>query len=87
MTPAERGQIAIKATAIVGAHTGCVNVLDSPLGRALAATKLEVQDVRVSGNLAAIDARLRTPGARRPQYRTYKLQELGGEWKISEVSL
>jgi ketosteroid isomerase-like protein len=87
MTAAERGQIEIKATAIVGTHTGCANVLNSALGLALAKTKVEVQDVRVSGDLAAVDAKLRTPGAARAQYRTYKLQEFGGQWKISEVSL
>jgi ketosteroid isomerase-like protein len=87
LTGPERTQVEIRAAAIAGNSTGCAAVLDSPLGLALARTKVQIDDVRVSGNLAAIDAKLRTPGAGRPQFRTYKLQELGGTWRISEISL
>ena len=87
LTAPERSQVEIRAAALAGNRTGCAHVLDSPLGTALGKTKVVIIDVRVSGDLAAIDATLRTPGARGAQYRTYKLQELGGRWKISEVSL
>ena len=86
LTAPERSQIEIRAAALAGNRTGCSRVLDSPLGAALAHTKVEIEDVRVSGNLAAIDAKLRTPRAKRPQYRTYKLEELGARWRISDVS-
>jgi hypothetical protein len=86
LTPNERSQIEIRAAAVAGNRTGCSRVLDSPLGLALARTRIEVQDVRVSGNLAAIDAQLRSPGTKAPQFRTYKLEELGQRWRISEVS-
>ena len=63
-------------------------MLNSPLGLILARTKVEVVDVRVSGNLAAVDAKLRAPGVKRAQYRTYKLEQLNnGTWLISDVSL
>jgi hypothetical protein len=87
LTSAERRQVEIHAATLAGNRTGCANVLDSPLGLVLAKTRIEIKDVRVSGNLAAIDARLHAPGVKRAQYRTYKLQELGGTWRISEVSL
>jgi ketosteroid isomerase-like protein len=87
MTANERSQVEIRAAALAGNRTGCANVLDSALGLALARTRVEVVDVRVSGNLAAIDAKLHAPGTRRAQFRTYKLEEIGGRWRISEVSL
>jgi ketosteroid isomerase-like protein len=86
LTPPERSQVEIRAAALAGNRTGCASVLDSPLGTALAKTKVEITDVRVSGDLAAIDAKLRTQGVKRAQYRTYKLQELGGEWRISAIT-
>lgn len=86
LTAPERSQIEIRAAALAGNRTGCSAVLDSPLGTALGRTSLEIEDVRVSGNLAAIDARLRAPGEKSPQFRTYKLEELGRRWRISEVS-
>lgn len=86
LTPTERRQVEIRAAALAGNKTGCANVLDSPLGLALAQTRVDVRDVRVSGDLAAVDAELRPPGVKRAQYRTYKLQLLGEQWRISEVS-
>ena len=86
LTPTERRQVEIRAAALAGNRTGCSHVLDSPLGLALAKTRVEVRDVRVSGDLAAIDAKLHSPGVHRAQYRTYKLQLSGGVWRISEVS-
>lgn len=87
LTAQERAKIETGAAAVAGKATDCPAVLDSPLGVALARTRVEIQDVRVSGDLAAIDAKLKTPASHRPQFRTYKLQELGGDWLISEVSL
>ena len=87
LTPPERSQIEIRAAALAGNRTGCAEVLDSPLGTVLAKTAVDIQDVRVSGDLAAIDAKLHTPGVKRVQYRTYKLQEQGTVWRISDVSL
>ncbi len=86
LTAPERSQVEIRAAALAGNSTGCANVLDSPLGLVLAKTEVEITDVRVSGNLAAIDANLHAPGVKRTQYRTYKLQEIGGTWRISEVT-
>ena len=86
LTAPERSQIEIRGAALAGNRTGCSGVLDSPLGSALGRTRIEIDDVRVSGNLAAIEARLQTPGARRPQFRTYRLEDLGRRWRISEVS-
>jgi hypothetical protein len=86
LTSAERRQVEIRAATLAGNRTGCASVLDSPLGLVLAKTRIEIKDVRVSGDLAAIDARLHAPGVKRAQYRTYKLQELGGKWRISEVT-
>lgn len=86
LTPTERRQVEIRAAALAGNKTGCANVLNSPLGLALAQTRVDVRDVRVSGDLAAVDAELRPPGVKRAQYRTYKLQLLGEQWRISEVS-
>ena len=87
LTPPERSQVEIRAAAVAGNRTGCAHVLDSPLGTALAKTTVDITDVRVSGDLAAIDAKLHAPGLKRAQYRTYKLQELAGRWRISDVSL
>ncbi len=86
LTAPERSQIEIRAAQLAGNSTGCANVLDSPLGLVLARTEVEVTDVRVSGDLAAVDAKLRAPGVKRAQFRTYKLQEIGGKWRISEVT-
>jgi hypothetical protein len=86
LTGSERSQIEIRAAALAGNRIGCSNVLDSPLGTELGRMRVEIEDVRVSGNLAAVDARLRAPGAKRPEYRTYKLEELGRRWRISEVT-
>lgn len=86
LTSSERSQIEIRAAALAGNRTGCSKVLQSPLGVALGRVRLEIEDVRVSGNLAAIDARLRTPGAKGPEFRTYKLERLGNRWLISDVS-
>jgi ketosteroid isomerase-like protein len=87
LTAAERSQIEIRATEVASSRISCTKVLDSPVGLALGRLRVTIEDVRVSGNLAAIDAMLRLPGAKRPEYRTYKLEELGGRWRISDISL
>jgi hypothetical protein len=66
LTRPERSQVEIRAAALAGNRVGRSHVLDSPLGAALGRTRIEVEEVRVSGNLAAIDAKLRAPGAKRP---------------------
>ena len=87
LTAPERSQVEIRAAALAGNRTGCSHVLDSPLGTALGKTKVQITDVRVSGNLAAIDTKQRSPGVKRAQYRTYKLEETGTRWQISAITL
>jgi len=87
LTSSERSQLENRAAELAAKHIGCTKVLDSPLGEVLARTKVEIQDVRVSGNLAAIDTKLRAPGVARAHFRTYKLEETGDVWRISDVSL
>ncbi len=65
----------------------CDAAVESTAGGALARSTLQIQDVRVSGSLAAIDTTLRIHGVRGPQSRTFKLEELNGEWLITDLGI
>jgi hypothetical protein len=81
---ARQGHFHEACALLAGQRQGCAKVLPV-VGRQLSGTTLEVQDVRVSGNLAAIDTKLRVPGRNRVQLRTFKLEERGGRWLISDL--
>jgi hypothetical protein len=59
-------------------------VLRTQLGDSLGQTRIvKVDDSRVSGNRAAVDAVLTFPGAKRTEPRTFELELIRDEWRIS----
>ena len=66
---------------------GCAAAVAAGGGGALAHTELRIRDVRVSGSLAAIDASLRIQGVKGPQFRTFQLEEVHGDWRVSDLGL
>jgi hypothetical protein len=67
---------------------GCDEILKAFLGDQLAKTRItKVDDVRVSGNQAVVDASLRSPGAKGPQAATFHLFLIDDEWKISDFGV
>ena len=65
----------------------CPQAVEATEGGALARSTLQIRDVRVSGALAAIDATIRIEGIRGPQSRTFKLEELDGNWVIADLGV
>ena len=66
---------------------GCAAAVAAGGGGALAHSELRIRDVRVSGSLAAIDASLRIQGVKGPQFRTFQLEEVNGEWRVSDLGI
>jgi hypothetical protein len=66
---------------------GCAAAVGAGGGGALAHSELRIRDVRVSGSLAAIDASLRIEGVKGPQFRTFQLEEVHGEWRVSDLGI
>jgi hypothetical protein len=66
---------------------GCTAAVAAGGGGALARSELRIRDVRVSGSLAAIDASLRIEGVKGPQFRTFQLEEVRGEWRVSDLGI
>jgi hypothetical protein len=66
---------------------GCAAAVAAGSGGALARSELRIRDVRVSGSLAAIDASLRIEGVRGAQFRTFQLEEVRGEWRVSDLGI
>jgi hypothetical protein len=66
---------------------GCVAAVSVGGGGALGHSELRIRDVRVSGSLAAIDASLRIEGVKGPQFRTFQLEEVRGEWRVSDLGI
>lgn len=64
---------------------GCDEILRALLGGQLTGTRIaRVNDVRVSGNRAVVDAELRTPTTKHAQPTTFDLFLIGDRWKIAD---
>jgi len=64
------------------------SILKAFLGDQLAATRItKVIDVRVSGNQAAMDAKIRTPGSKGTRTATFHLFLIREEWKINDFGV
>jgi hypothetical protein len=70
-----------------GNKVKCSDLVGAVGAGALARSELEVIDVRVSGSLAAIDTKLKIEGRPGTELRTFKLEELGGVWRISDFGI
>ncbi len=66
---------------------GCADAVGAGGGGTLAHSEVRIRDVRISGNLAAIDASIRVPGGGPPQFRTFQLEEVHGEWRVSDLGI
>lgn len=67
---------------------GCDEILKAFLGDQLAGTRIvKVIDVRVSGNQAVMDAKIRTPGAKSTKSATFHLFLIRDEWKIDDFGV
>ena len=94
LTPATQTQITQRIAAALATQTqvsSCAQALQAQdkavkgqPGASLSQTRIvRVDDSRVSGNRAAVDAVLTYPGAKRTQPRTFELELVRGEWRIS----
>jgi len=64
---------------------GCDQILKVFLGDQLAGTRIaKVIDVRVSGNQAAMDANIRTPGSKGTKPVTFHMFLIRDQWKIND---
>jgi hypothetical protein len=64
---------------------GCDEILSAFLGDQLSAARIvKVQDVRVSGNRAVVDADIDSPGAKHPHATTFDLFLINGQWRIGD---
>ncbi|HMC07648.1 MAG TPA: hypothetical protein VKG89_09685 [Solirubrobacterales bacterium] len=67
---------------------GCDQILAAFLGRQLSETRIaKVDDVRVSGNQAVVDASLRSPGAKNSQPATFQLFLIRDQWRIAALGV
>jgi hypothetical protein len=65
---------------------GCSQIFAAVIGDQLAKLKiLEVADVRISGNRAAVDLKLHIPGEKHPDERTIDLVLIKDEWRINDL--
>ena len=98
LTPATRIRVLQRTAALtqsqedVGHCSGALaeqeRLLTAQVGETLGGTRIaEVKDSRVSGNRAAVDVVLRFPQAKRPVPRTFQLELVDGDWKISSSVL
>jgi len=84
LTRAQQKTIERAGRRATGKAVACVGAVG---GGALATTDLEVLDVRVSANLAAIDAKLKIEGRPGTELRTFQLQEAGDRWLVSDLGI
>jgi hypothetical protein len=90
LTKEKREDIEARASRVVFEQdiAGCAGVLEAVGGEQLGETRIDaIDDVRVSGSLAAVDAELVFPGAKRPEPRTFSLVLVDGDWKVSDFDL
>jgi hypothetical protein len=89
LAPAQRKVIETAASQLAQGKlkNGCTAAVAAGGGGALAHSELRIRDVRVSGSLAAIDANIVVPGVNGPQSRTFKLEEIKGNWVISDLGI
>jgi hypothetical protein len=67
---------------------GCAEILKAFLGDQLAGTRItNVIDVRVSGNQAVMDAKIRTPGSKGTRTATFHLFLVREQWKINDFGV
>jgi hypothetical protein len=65
---------------------GCSQIFAAVIGDQLAKLKiLEVTDVRISGNRAAVDLKLHIPGEKHPDERSIALVLIKDEWRINDL--
>jgi len=89
LSPAQRKTLEQAAKQLAGGKidNGCAAAVGAGGGGALARSQLRIRDVRISGSLAAIDASLRIEGVKGPQFRTFQLEEVNGEWRVSDLGI
>jgi hypothetical protein len=64
----------------------CEEILRGLLGTQLSGTRLAgIEDTRVSGNQAVVDAEIRPPGSKHGRPATFHLFLIGDEWKIDDL--
>jgi ketosteroid isomerase-like protein len=77
----------VKSVEGLGSGGSCTTVLAGIFARAEDVdTDLEIQDVRVSGDRATVDATITSAGGR-PQAKSVLLVKEDGEWKIASAGL
>lgn len=90
LTVEEQNTIEQRAASVASQQglKGCDEILRAFLGDQLAGTRItKVIDVRVSGNQAAMDATIRTPGSKGTQSATFHLFLIKDEWKIDDFGV
>jgi hypothetical protein len=64
---------------------GCDEIVRAFLGDQLSAARIaNVEDVRVSGNRAVVDADIHSPGSKHPQATTFDLFLIKDQWRIAD---
>lgn len=77
----------VKVVEQLAAGAGCEQVLGGLFARADATgTDVEIQDVRVEGSRATVDATVRAPGSA-PKAESILLVKEDGDWKLASVGL
>jgi hypothetical protein len=90
LTVEEQRTIEQRAASIASREglNGCAEILKAFLGDQLAGTRItKVIDVRVSGNQAVMDAKIRTPGSKGTRTATFHLFLIRKEWKINDFGV
>lgn len=84
LTPRARETLRENAARLGGGETPpCARTLELTLGESLEGSRVSVEDVSVSGPHARVTARFRPPEGE-AELRTVYLDELEGEWLISD---
>jgi hypothetical protein len=66
---------------------GCDEILSAYLGDQLSAARIaKVEDVRVSGNRAVVEAGVHAPGSKHVRATTFDLFLIEGQWRIADFS-
>jgi hypothetical protein len=64
---------------------GCDQILSAYLGDQLSGARIaKVQDVRVSGNRAVVEADIHAPGSKHPRATTFDLFLIKDRWRIAD---
>jgi ketosteroid isomerase-like protein len=87
LTPSQVKSIESAGRQATGKKVACSDLVAAVGAGALAHTSLEVIDVRVSASLAAIDTKLRVEGRAGAELRTFKLEQYGDRWLISDLGI